>query len=728
MKKIFTLFLLTISFALSAQITGRVINDSGEPLEGVDVYWANTTQGVATDNQGAFSIGENSTTDSLVFSYVMYHSDTIRVDTNYLTIVLVSDAVLDEVEVARRKASVQRDRFSALDIQTMSEGELIRAACCNLSESFETSASVDVAYSDAATGAKQIRMLGLAGTYVQILTENTPSIRGLANNFGLTYIPGPWMQSIQISKGTSSVINGFEATAGQINIEFLKPDNSPKIALNAMINSYLHTEVNAMGGWKVADGVHTGLLAHYENGSMEMDDNKDGFLDMPTGQQANLLHRWSIDKNGFTGRYVIRGLYNKRHSGQTKKYVSDNQIDNPYSIDLNIYRAEGFFKNGYVFDAVDYKSLGTILSASYHRQTGHFGNRQVNTQQINLYLNILYTQNINDANSVTAGVSVNYDSYLRDLIEPERTISMPADEVTPGIFAEYSFKPSDKLSLLVGLREDWSNKYGFFTTPRINARYAPFEWWHIRASAGLSYRTPNILTDNAFLFPSSRQIVFADSTYYQEKAINTGASMTFYIPIATRQLTLTADYYYTRFIDAVVTDLDQDAHKAIISNLQGLSYSHAAQVEAQMEVLRGWTISAAYRFTDVRTTYNGVLRIQPLVPRWKALVSTSYQTPLHKWQFDFTAQFNGGGRLPDPDKNNPLWNANYKWYPQLFAQITRFFRTWSIYVGAENMTNYKQDNPVIAAQEPFGTNFDASMVYAPLSGWKVYAGFRWALE
>ena len=204
--------------------------------------------------------------------------------------------------------------------------------------------------------------------------------------------------------------------------------------------------------------------------------------------------------------------------------------------------------------------------------------------------------------------------------------------------------------------------------------------------------------------------------------------MTFYIPIATRQLTLTADYYYTRFIDAVVTDLDQDAHKAIISNLQGLSYSHAAQIEAQMEVLRGWTISAAYRFTDVCTTYNGVLRIQPLVPRWKALVSTSYQTPLHKWQFDFTAQFNGGGRLPDPDKNNPLWNANYKWYPQLFAQITRFFRTWSIYVGAENMTNYKQDTPVIAAQEPFGTNFDASMVYAPLSGCKVYAGFRWALE
>ena len=734
MTKRFILLCLTIlSISASANVTGIVLNDEGEPLIGANVYWANTQQGVTTNEKGIFSIPTIESTSKLVVSYVLYHPDTlIVVDGNNVDVVLVSEAVLDEVDIIQRKSNIIRMRLSALDVQTIGAEELTRAACCNLSESFETSASVDVAYSDAATGAKQIRMLGLAGTYVQILTENTPGIRGLANNFGLTYIPGPWMQSIQVSKGTSSVINGYEATTGQINVEYLKPDNCPPIVLNAMLNSHLHTELNAMGGWKVTDGVHTGILAHYENGSREMDMNRDGFLDMPTGQQANLLHRWSIDKNGFTGRYLIRGLYNNRHSGQTKEWRKNNPDINPYSIDLNIYRAEGFFKNGYVFDDVDYKSLGTIVAASYHRQTGNFGKREVNTQQINLYVNLLYTQHFNGSHSLTAGASFNYDSYKRQLIDPlfSTEISMPDDEYTPGIFAEYSYKPSDKLSLLIGLREDWSNHYGFFTTPRFNARYAPYEWWNLRFSAGLSYRTPNILTDNAFLFPSSRKIVFnPDSTgFNQEQTVNTGASMVFYIPIGSRQLTLTADYYYTRFIHSIVTDLDTDPHQAIISNLHGQSFSHAAQIEAQIEIMRGWTLDAAYRYTDVRTTYNNVLRTQPLVPRWKALISTSYQTPAHTWQFDLTAQFNGGGRLPDPDKNNPLWNSTYKWYPQLFAQITKFFKTWSLYVGAENMTNYTQDKPVIGADDPFGKDFDASMVYAPLSGWKIYAGFRWALN
>jgi len=726
-KLILSLFIFN-SLIAYCDVTGTVLNDEGEPLAGANVYWADTQHGVTTDDSGHFQISTIADNTHLVVSYLLYHPDTlIVVDGNKVDVVLVSEAILDEVTIAQRKSGILHSRISTLDVQTISSEELTRAACCNLSESFETSASVDVAYSDAATGAKHIRMLGLAGQYVQILTENTPNIRGLANNFGLTYIPGPWIESIQISKGTSSVINGYEATTGQINIEYLKPDNTPSIALNAMVNSHLHTELNAMGGWKVAKGVHTGVLAHYENGSMEMDNNKDGFLDLPTGQQGNILHRWSIKRNDFTGIYVIRGLYNQRHSGQTKQWQQQNSGIKPYSIDLNIYRAEGYFKNGYVFDNTDYKSIGTIISTSYHRQIGNFGPRQVSTQQTNVYLNILYTQEFNELHSLTTGVSFNYDHYERQLTEPQRTISMPDNEYTPGIFAEYSFKPTDKLSLLIGLREDWSNHHGFFTTPRVNVRCAPFEWWNLRASAGLSYRTPNILTDNAFLFPSSRQLVFADSTYRQEKAINAGISSIFYIPIGTRQLTLSADYYYTRFINSIVTDLDSDSHKAIISNLAGLSYSHAAQIEAQMEVYRGLTIDMAYRYTDVRTTYNGVLRRQPLVPLWKALISLSYQTPLHTWQFDLTSQFISGGRLPDPDKNNPLWQNTYKWYPQLYAQITRFFKTWSIYVGAENMTNYRQEHPIIGYDNPFGTNFDASMVYAPLSGWKVYAGFRWHL-
>ena len=116
--------------------------------------------------------------------------------------------------------------------ELIGRGQLIRAACCNLGESFTANPSVDVSYSDAATGAKQIKLLGLSGTYVQMLTENVPNLRGASLPYSLGYVPGPWMQSIQVSKGASSVKNGYESTTGQINIEFLKPQGTDGVRAN----------------------------------------------------------------------------------------------------------------------------------------------------------------------------------------------------------------------------------------------------------------------------------------------------------------------------------------------------------------------------------------------------------------------------------------------------------------------------------------------------------------
>ena len=656
-----------------------------------------------------------------------------------------NDFEIQEISVVQRKKGKVKSRTEAFDTEKINSEELCRAACCNLSEAFETSASVDVAYSDAATGAKQIRLLGLSGTYVQLIQENTPAVRGLAQNFGLEYIPGPWMQSIQVSKGTSSVINGYEATSGQINVELLKPQTQNPLSVNLMFNSEIMAEANIMGGWQVLKdsiynkSLYTGILAHYTGSYMGMDENRDSFVDMPKTQNANLANRWFYKHNNYTFQAFVRGLYDRRRAGQIA-HMADT-IANPYHINLNTWRVEGFLKNGYVFDEESGSSVALITAVSYHNLDNTYGVRSWQANQLNAYLNAIYQGNFEGSGEVdndhrlSAGLSVNFDKYNENLQitnhqSPMTNYDLSRYEVVPGVFAEYNFKYDEMLSLVAGVRADYSTRYGFFVTPRMNIRYTPFEWWTLRGSVGMGYRSPNAVADNAFILPSSRVLHLAD-TIKQERAVNAGISTTFYIPLGSKELQLSAEYYYTHFLNSLIVDLDQDPHGVSIYNQTDIpnakSFAHSAQIEASIEVLRGWTWTAAFRWTDVRQTTidaNGVasLRTKALSNRFKGVITTSYQTPLKKWQFDLTAQFNGVGRMPDG------FEQPFRWYPQLMAQITKYWRTCSLYVGAENMTNFRQKEPIIDSFQPFGPDFDASMVCGPTTGWKIYVGFRYDLE
>ena len=787
MKKIILAVLLAFVTCASvyAHAWGTVLDDKGYPLVGANVYWAGTTIGVATDLDGRFKLEPTEKTNLLVTSFMGFHNDTTEVTAHSeLTIVLVSDLVLEEVNIVERKMAVLRSRVSALQVETLTGEALCMAACCNLSESFETSASVDVAYSDAATGAKQIRLLGLSGTYVQMLTENTPNIRGLAQSFGMEYIPGPWMEAIQVSKGTSSVLNGYEAIAGQINVEYLKPQTQDPIALNAMISTETHAEVNASGGWDLNDKVSTGILFHAQNMSLELDHNHDGFLDMPKNTNVNLLNRWYVKTGDYTGQFLVRGLYDRRQGGLTKEAT---ETLSPYNIDLNTWRVDGFMKNGYVFDAETGTSIGIIASASYHNQQNTYGSRQWNAVQTNAYINAIFQTSFDDSDTdlwddheykLSAGLSVNYDGYDESLLGERLEVRGKRYEVTPGVFAEYTYTYKDKVTLLMGIREDYSTRYGFFTTPRMNLRYAPFEWWTLRGSIGLGYRTPNVIADNAAYLASNRVYQFYtplhnatphyttlhNDSLAQEQSLNTGISTVFYIPIGKKELQLSGEYYYTVFADGVIADMDRSLHGVTLYNMHDVEdaeyFSHNWQVEATMEILRGWTMTAAFRYTDVKqTSFNSKmgeyqLRDKPLQNKFKGIITTSYQTPLKTWQFDLTAQFNGEGRMPDgfvipegSEQYHTLANGQvyHKWYPQLLGQITKYFRTWSIYLGAENMTNFTQDSPIVGERvsgdkaikqeargggfvNPHSANYDASMIWAPIHGWKLYLGFRWALE
>ncbi len=651
-----------------------------------------------------------------------------------------SDFEIEEVTVVQRRKGKIKSRTEAFDTEKINSEELCRAACCNLSEAFETNASVDVAYSDAATGAKQIRLLGLSGTYVQLIQENTPAVRGLAQTFGLEYIPGSWMSSIQVSKGTSSVVNGYEATSGQINVELLRPQLQNPLSINLMVNSEAMTEANIMGGWKIFghhdihESLHTGILAHYGGSYMAMDGNHDSFVDMPKMQNANLANRWVYKHGDYTFQAFVRGLYDRRRGGQIGHHA--DTIANPYLINLNTWRVEGFFKNGYVYDPESGSSVAVITAISYHDQDNYYGLRKWKANQLNVYLNAMWQGvfegggEVDNDHRLTTGLSVNYDRYKENLQFPITNFQLDRQEAVPGIFAEYNLKYDEMLSLVAGVRADYSTRYGFFVTPRMNIRYTPFEWWTIRGSVGMGYRSPNAIADNAYILPSSRVLYLADEIK-QERAVNTGLSTTFYIPMGSKELQLSMEYYYTHFLNSLIVDMDQDKHAVYIYNQTDLagakSFAHSAQVEASIEVLRGWTWTAAFRWTDVEQTTicsDGIARLRPkaLTNRFKGVVTTSYQTPLKKWQFDVTAQFNGVSRVPDG------FEQPFTWYPQLMAQITKYFRTCSIYLGAENMTNFRQDPSIVDSFHPWGADFDASMVCGPTTGWKVYLGFRYDLE
>ncbi|GGK08516.1 TonB-dependent receptor plug domain-containing protein [Parabacteroides faecis] len=734
MLKQLYLIIILIFFAITAQakeVKGHVFDDNDQPIIGANVYWEGTQQGTTTDVDGAFKLKTREGANKLVVSYIGYETFVLPV-TNVdepLKIKLKGEVALEEVVISERKIGTIASRTSVLQTQKITYDELCRAACCNLAESFETNPSVDVSYADAATGARQIKLLGLAGTYVQMLTENYPNFRGAASLYGLDYVPGAWMESIQVSKGTSSVKNGYEALAGQINVEFKKPPTADIFSVNLFGSDAGRYEGNADASWHINDKVSTGLLVHYSNDKKQHDGNDDGFLDTPLREQVNLMNRWYHKLDKYVAQYGVRYLHESRTGGQATKH---HDFADPYKVHLNTNRAELYTKQAYIIDNEKVESVALILSGSYHEQKSMYDRTPYNVYQNNVYASLLYEKEFSPAHSLSTGLSMNYDGFNENLLQNDVRNVFDRTEVVPGAYLQYTYNLNDKLIVLGGIRADYSSLYDFFVTPRVHIKYNPFDWFHVRVSAGKGFRTANILAENNFLLSSSRKMNIADNLD-QEEAWNTGVNLAFYIPLFGKELTLNGEWYYTNFLKQVVVDMDSDPHAVSFYNLDGKSYSNSFQVEATYPFFRGFTLTAAYRYTDAKTDYRNAAGVtqrlkKPLVSDYKGLLTASYQTPLKKWQFDLTGQFNGGGRMPAPDATNPLWKSDFNAYTVVNAQITKYFRRWSVYIGAENLFDYKQSHPIIDAENPRGDNFDGSMVWGPVHGRKIYAGLRFNIS
>jgi len=623
-------------------------------------------------------------------------------------------------------------RNSVMNEDMISSAELSRAACCNLGESFVTNPSVDVSYSDAATGAKQIKLLGLSGTYVQMLTENIPNYRGAAAPYGLGYVPGPWMQSIQVSKGISSVKNGYEAITGQINVEFKKPQlpEADWVSANLFASTTNRYEANADATLKLSKRWSTSLLAHYENETKAHDGNDDGFVDIPQVEQYNVWNRWAYMGDHYVFQAGFKALSETRSSGQSTH--GDMYSGELYKVGIDTERYELFTKNAYIFDKEKNTNLALILSTSWHNQDAMYGRKLYNVDQTNTYASLMFETEFNPQNSFSAGLSFNYDAYdqhYRLNNNADTPLKASDKEAVPGAYVQYTLNLNDQWMLMAGLRGDYSSKHGFFVTPRAHLKYNPNDYVHFRLSAGKGYRTNHVLAENNYLLSSSRKVEIAKNLDMEE-AWNLGASVSTYIPVFGKTLNVNAEYYYTDFRKQVVVDMDSNPHEVAFYNLDGRSYSHVFQVEASYPFFKGFTLTGAYRLTDAQTTYKGQRMEKPLTGKYKGLLTASYQTPLGIWQFDATLQLNGGGRMPAPYEladGQLSWSRRYGSFEQLSMQVTRYFRRWSIYVGGENLTNFKQKNPIIDAANPWGDNFDSTMIWGPVHGAKAYVGIRFNL-
>lgn len=619
-----------------------------------------------------------------------------------------------------------RSRSSVGNMEVIGKSQLIRAACCNLGESFTANPSVDVSYSDAATGARQIKLLGLSGTYVQMLTENIPNLRGASLPYSLGYVPGPWMQSIQVSKGASSVKNGYESTTGQINIEFLKPQGTDGIRANAYLDSELKQEVNVDGSVHLNERLSTATLLHFENRQMDHDANGDGFMDMPKTRQYNVMHRWAYVSPLWISQLAMRVLRDEREGGQSVKHLGQGAERYATSVTTNRYEAQ--WKNGFTLDADHNTSVALMLHGSWHDAWNAFGLTTYDVTQKNGYAQLMFETDFTDEHNISVGASVNHDYYNE---RGSALLPLLADnnETTAGLYAQYTYKLGDRLTLMPGVRWDYSSQYGGFFTPRLHIKYSPIEMLTLRASAGKGYRSPHALAENTSLLASGRRILIAPNdaqgnapALEQEEAWNAGFSAGLNIPIHGKTLELNAEYYYTDFLHQMVVNYDgkQGLYTLTFENLDGRSYSHTMQIDATYPIVSGFTATAAFRLNDVRCTYDGELRFKPLTSRYKGLLTLSYKTPLGLWQIDATGQLNGSGERYD--------RTPYPAYFQLQAQVTREFRRVSLYVGGENLTNYKIKDPIIHAHHPWTPQFDATQIWGPVTGAMGYIGLRFKLE
>lgn len=709
------------------------------PIEGASVYWLDVGIGTFTVEDGSFSLPYNTKFNKLIISYVGYKTDTLHISENrFIKHFLTEDSQLSEIRIASRKKTSATSFLSAQNILKISSEELLKAACCNLSESFETNPSIDVNFTNAISGVKQIKMLGLTTPYILITSENIPMTRGAAQTYGMSFIPGTWVESIQISKGAGSVVNGFESIAGQINAELVKPNSDAPFFFNAYANVNGRNELNTHFNKKWNDNISTGLYVHLDSRDKYTDRNQDSFLDLPLSKQFNIMNRWQYNnlEKGLISFLNFKYLKDERNSGQIDHHKNNGNFSSDYwGAQVQTDRLDFSTKFGYVNPKIPYQSLGVQLAYSYHNQDSYFGERAYDIQHNSVYTNLVYNSIISDSrHKIKTGLGFTFDSYYEFFMANKYS----RKEHSTGGFFEYNYDNYDNLNLTLGFRLDSHNLLGVFATPRLHVRYTPWNRAALRFSVGRGKRSANVFAENQNYLASSRSFQFlnSDGPIYgldPEIAWNYGISFMQGFNLFGRSADIVVDFYKTDFQNQVVVDAE-NPYELRFYNLQGKSYANSLQLEFNMSPLERLNFKSAFKYYDVKVDYiNGRLE-KPMTARQRFFTNISYESISNSsaqlWRFDATFNRIGRQRFPSTSLSpEEFKRPDYApAFSTLNAQLTRVFSNkFELYLGGENITDTRQKNPIISAENPFGPNFDSTFVYGPVFGKSFYLGLRFKI-
>lgn len=745
MRKIFLFILLMCAVAIQAQenVSGKILDVQKQPLPGASIYWLNTTIGTSTAGDGTFTIPYSAEYKKLVISYIGFTTDTLDIDApQNITHALKSSSgnTLDNVVVDRTRKSLQRSSVEAANVTNMGAKELLKAACCNIAESFETNPSIDVNFSDALTGSRQIKMLGLTSPYLLIAEENIPAVRGASQAYGLSFVPGTWVESIQITKGAGPVINGYESISGQINYELLKPVDDIPFFLNAYGSTDSRFELNTHFNKKVSDKWSSNLFVHGNGRFSKNDMNDDGFLDNPLAKQINVMNRWqySNPEKGWVSFINARYMRDEKQTGELDFNPDrDKFTTNHWGSEINTDKFDLSGKLGYVFPDMPYQSIGLQAAYNWHNQESYFGFNQYDIDQKSFYSNLIFNSIINNTmNKFAAGLNFTYDKYG----EFVNTVDYSRIDNSAGAFFEYTYDNTDNLSIVAGGRFDVHNRLGAFFTPRVHMRYNPWEKATLRASAGRGKRAANIFAENQSLFGSSRamSVLNTNGKVYgldPEIAWNYGVSFIQGFRLFNKNAEFVVDFYRTDFQNQAIVDVFASPQQALFYNLDGKSYANSLQVELNYEITHHFNIRTAYKYYDIQTDYLSGTYERPLQAKHRFFTNLGYETHIvdggRQWKFDFTYNWMGKQRLPYTGSNPEQYQmGDYSpSFSLMNAQVTRTFSSvFEAYVGAENLGNYQQEKAILGNDDPFGPYFDTSIIYAPIFGQMYYAGIRFKIK
>lgn len=732
LKKFLPFILCLFVFRMQAQqvISGKVVDaQSKRGIEFCSVFQLQSMHATQADSAGNFSLQVDSLPIRIVVSYTGYTADTVLVKQNALgQVSLKAITQLKEVTISEKGLGTLHSTIKTINTEMIKEGELKKAACCNLGESFETNASVDVTMNDGVSGAKQISMLGLDGVYTQVLLENTPYIRALSSSYGLNFIPGSWIESIDISKGTGSVVNGYEALSGVVNVELKKPDKSDKFHLNLYGSSAGRAEANLNFQQTLNKKWSLLTMLHHSEVLVKNDFNKDGFIDIPAGMQSNAFAR--VKYNGERLLFQLAGQFidDNKNSGQIAYSSDPSQMKPGQYYGIHIHNQQGMFfcKTAINFLNQPYRSLGLIVNGKNQIQHSFFGNKMFEASYQSLYNNLIFQDIISDSRyKYKVGATYLFDEYLQQYNDS----NFNRTDHIYGAFGEFTYDDADKFSAIAGFRFDRHNLYGNFYTPKLNLKYKLAKNSTLRLSAGLGTRISNIFLDNTGLFANARKVSVLEAPL-PEKGSSVGINYIQYFKLGTKKNTLVVDVYRSDFSNQVVIDFYANYKQILIYNLRGKSHATAAQMELSSELSKSFTIKAAYKYYLVKSTYQGVSERKPMIPSNRVLFTVSYASKFDIWKADAAIRYTGVSRMPvATDHSNPMMHQTYsKSFMTAYAQVTRAFKHWEVYVGCENLTNYIQPNAIISADKPFSDTFDATMIYGTTIGRIIYAGYRYMIK